>query len=307
MHSHVTSGGPMLNFIKGAIIGIALVIPGLSGSIFAVVVGLYDRLLDAVNHFRDDPKAHMRFLLPVGLGAVLGILLSTKAVLWITTSWPIPSYAFFVGLVIGIGPFIARKVRQVPFKWAYVGLVVLGFLAIYGLAKLGGTEPENMIALTKLNSLGDWGTMGFAGLFSVSLMAIPGISGSVMLMVIDQYGTIYNAVGEIGTAARLLLSGKTAEAGVALQSVALLVPFMIGAIIGLILIAKLMGYLLAHFEAQVYYAVIGIVIAAIVILIETGMVPYWQATSGLLDIGLAIVSVVIGVLATLFLDKPDAK
>ena len=46
----------MLNFVKGAIIGIALVIPGLSGSIFAVVVGLYDRLLNAVNHFRDDPK-----------------------------------------------------------------------------------------------------------------------------------------------------------------------------------------------------------------------------------------------------------
>ena len=71
----------MLNFVKGAIIGIALVIPGLSGSIFAVVVGLYDRLLNAVNHFRDDPKKNMRFLTPIGLGAVIGILLSTKAVL----------------------------------------------------------------------------------------------------------------------------------------------------------------------------------------------------------------------------------
>lgn len=63
----------MLNFVKGAIIGIALVIPGLSGSIFAVVVGLYDRLLNAVNHFRDDPKKNMRFLTPIGLGAVIGI------------------------------------------------------------------------------------------------------------------------------------------------------------------------------------------------------------------------------------------
>lgn len=51
----------MLNFVKGAIIGIALVIPGLSGSIFAVVVGLYDRLLNAVNHFRDDPKKYAVF------------------------------------------------------------------------------------------------------------------------------------------------------------------------------------------------------------------------------------------------------
>ncbi|MBF5067389.1 DUF368 domain-containing protein, partial [Salmonella enterica subsp. enterica serovar Istanbul] len=52
----------MLNFIKGAIIGIALVISGLSGSIFAVVVGLYDRLLQAVNHFRANPKKNLRFL-----------------------------------------------------------------------------------------------------------------------------------------------------------------------------------------------------------------------------------------------------
>ncbi|OAU90824.1 hypothetical protein PZ06_00580 [Lacticaseibacillus rhamnosus] len=62
----------MLNFIKGAIIGIALVIPGLSGSIFAVVVGLYDRLLNALNHFRANPRKNLRFLTPVGLGAIVG-------------------------------------------------------------------------------------------------------------------------------------------------------------------------------------------------------------------------------------------
>ncbi|KRM71561.1 membrane protein [Lacticaseibacillus brantae DSM 23927] len=294
----------MINFVKGIIIGLALVIPGLSGSIFAVVVGLYDKLLDAVNHFRQQPRASIRFLWPVALGAVIGILVSTKAVLALTTSFPIPSYGFFIGLVLGIGPFIIRKIQTIPFRWGYLLLSLIGFAAIYGLAKLGGTEPENMIALHALNSGGDWLTMGFAGVFSVSLMAIPGISGSVMLMVLDQYGTVYNAVSQLGTGVRALLQGDMTAFGHAMAAAALLVPFMLGAIIGLIAVAKLMGYLLKHYEALVYYAVIGIVLAAVVILIQTGLVPYWHG-SNLVTSFVVIASAVIGILATIFLDRPE--
>jgi len=294
----------LINFLKGIIIGLALVIPGLSGSIFAVVVGLYDKLLDAVNHFRQHPRASIRFLWPIGLGAIIGVLVSTKAILTLTTSFPIPSYGFFIGLVLGIGPFIYRKIRAVPFRWWYLLLSAFGFLAIYGLAKLGGTEPENMIALTALNSFDDWLTMGFAGIFSVSLMAIPGISGSVMLMVIDQYGTVYNAVSQLGTGLRALLSGNWQQFATAMSAGALLIPFMSGALVGLIAIAKLMGYLLNHFEGQVYYAVIGIVLAAVVILVQTGLIPYWPANT-ILTLGVVAVSVVVGILATIFLDKPE--
>jgi len=294
----------LINFVKGIIIGLALVIPGLSGSIFAVVVGLYDKLLDAVNHFRAQPRASIRFLWPIGLGAVIGILVSTKAVLALTTSFPIPSYGFFIGLVLGIGPFILRKVRTIPFRWWYLLLSVAGFVAIYGLAKLGGTNPENMIALHALNSGGDWLTMGFAGIFSASLMAIPGISGSVMLMVIDQYGTVYNAVSQLGTGARALLQGDMASFVQAMGTAALLIPFMIGAIVGLIAVAKLMGYLLKHFEALVYYAVIGIVLAAVVILIQTGLVPYWSGSAVVTTL-IVLISAIVGILATIFLDRPE--
>lgn len=297
----------MLNFIKGAIIGIALVIPGLSGSIFAVVVGLYDRLLQAVNHFRANPKKNLRFLAPIGLGAVVGILVSTKAVLVVTTHWPLPSYGFFIGLVLGIGPFIYRKLVLKPFTWWYLLLVAGGFAGIYGLAKLGGTQPENLTAIQRLSSVSDAGVMAFAGIFAVALMAIPGISGSVMLMVIDQYGTVYNAVSQLGDAARAFASGNWSAFNAAMGSVALLLPFMLGAIAGLIAVAKLMAYLLEHFETQVYYAVCGIVAAAVVILLETGIAPYWPATGMVIPALLVVVSLIIGVLATIFLDKPESN
>lgn len=297
----------MLNVLKGALIGIALVIPGLSGSIFAVVVGLYDRLLTAVNHFREAPKAHSRLLVPVGVGAVLGVLVSTRAVLAVTTAWPLPSYGFFIGLVLGIGPFVWRKVRQISFRAWYLILPIMGFMLIYGLAQLGGEQPENLVAIKALTSLQDAGTMAFAGVFAVALMAIPGISGSIMLMVIDQYGTVYNAVAALGPALRALASGNWKAFSLAMQTAALLVPFIIGAALGLLAIAKVMEALLKRFEAQVYYTVIGIVLAAVVILIQTGLQPYWPASGGLLAPTTVLISIVIGTLATLFLDRPAAK
>ncbi|MFD1441131.1 DUF368 domain-containing protein [Lacticaseibacillus hegangensis] len=297
----------MLNAIKGALIGIALVIPGLSGSIFAVVVGLYDRLLKAVNHFKEAPKQHAKLLVPVGLGAVVGVLLSTRAVLVLTNTWPLASYGFFIGLVLGIGPFVWRKLRQVTFRPWYLLLPVLGFAVIYGLAQVGGEKPENLIALTRLNGLGDGLTMAFAGVFAVALMAIPGISGSIMLMVINQYGTVYNAVAALGPSLSALLAGDWAKLAVRLQTVLLLVPFMMGAVVGLLIIAKIMEALLARYEGQVYYAVIGIVLAAVLILIQTGLQPYWPANGGLAAAATVLVSIVFGVLATMFLDRPAGK
>ncbi|WP_262314946.1 DUF368 domain-containing protein [Lacticaseibacillus parakribbianus] len=295
----------MRNLIKGAFIGIALVIPGLSGSIFAVVVGLYDRLLAALNHFREDPRRHLRLLIPVGLGAALGILLSTKAILAATAAWPLLAYAFFTGLVLGIAPFVWRKCRQVAFAPWHPLLAVAGFAVIYGLARLGEGDATTLIAIPTLRGAGDFFTMLWAGAFSVALMAIPGISGSIMLMVIDQYGTVYNAVGQLGTAARAAVAGDWAGFGQAAASVALLLPFALGAAVGLLAVARLMAWLLARFEALVYWAVSGIVCAAVVILVQTGIAPawppYWLAAA--LQCGVAGA---LGIVATMFLDRPDA-
>ncbi|MBS5391236.1 MAG: DUF368 domain-containing protein, partial [Lacticaseibacillus rhamnosus] len=86
----------------------------------------------------------------------------------------------------------------------------------------------------------------------------------------------------------------------------ILLPLMVVSLIGLIAIAKLMGYLLEHFEVEVYYAVCGIVAAAVVILIETGIAPYWPTTGMLAAVLAVLVSLTIGVLATVFLDKPES-
>ncbi|MDR0287801.1 MAG: DUF368 domain-containing protein, partial [Clostridiales bacterium] len=88
----------IIHFFKGIFIGLAVVIPGLSGSIFAVAVGLYEKMLEAVNNLRKSPKESILFLLPIVLGAVVGILASTKFILWVCENYPRQSYIFFIGL-----------------------------------------------------------------------------------------------------------------------------------------------------------------------------------------------------------------
>ncbi|WP_057819633.1 DUF368 domain-containing protein [Schleiferilactobacillus perolens] len=300
----------LMNIIKGFLIGIALVVPGLSGSIFAVVVGVYEPLLASINHFRSNPRQNLRLLVPIAIGVVIGILASTKLVLYLTEIYPILAYAFFTGLVLGVIPFVWKKMRQIPFKPVYVLLPLAGFSIIWLLAQLGESASTATVAIRQVNGFPDIAMLLFAGLFSVSLMAIPGISGSIMLMVINQYGTVYHAVSQLTDAAGLLLRGDNAGWGMISQGLLILLPFMIGAAIGLVLIAKLMEWLLKHFPAQVYFAVLGVVAAAIVILLDTGVLPPFATlptNQWLIQIILAIVLTILGILSALFFDKPEEK
>ncbi|ERL65450.1 DUF368 domain-containing protein [Schleiferilactobacillus shenzhenensis] len=298
----------LMNIVKGFLIGIALVVPGLSGSIFAVVVGVYEPLLTSVNHFRSDVRRHTRFLAPIALGVVLGILASTKLVLYLTEAFPILAYAFFTGLVLGVVPFVVKKMRQIRFNPLYLLLSAGGFIVIWLLSQMGEPASTTTIAIRQVSSVGDVGMLLFAGLFSVSLMAIPGISGSIMLMVINQYGTVYHAVSQLTDAAGLLLRGNGQGWAMIGQGLLVLAPFIVGAAVGLILIAKLMEWLLKLFPAQVYYTVFGVVLAATAILLQTGIFPPFANLAGsqlALQIGLASVLTVFGILSALFFDKPE--
>ncbi|MDR2656168.1 MAG: DUF368 domain-containing protein [Oscillospiraceae bacterium] len=299
----------IFNMIKGFFIGIALVLPGLSGSIFAVVVGLYDKILSSISNFRRETKKSAAFLWPIALGCVAGILASTKAVLWICEKYPVPSYMFFVGLVIGSFPMIYRKIRSIKFKPQYILISVAAFTAMLVLSGLvEGPESSNLsVAIPELTNARDFFTLLLAGLFTTSLMAIPGVSGSVMLMVINQYGTVYNAVGKITDLAGAVFSGSGERAADLGRSVVLLVPFLAGAAIGMVFVAKLLTMLLTRFEGLVYYAVGGIVLATVITLELDGVVPRAMEADFLPQFLIGIVFVFAGYIATIVFDKQEDK
>jgi len=292
----------IINTFKGIFIGIALVVPGLSGSILALVMGLYEGIINAVSNFNKDIKKNALFLAPIGLGAIIGILASARIVLWLCQEYPLQSYLFFTGLVLGAYPLIFRKMKKTTFKPSYVLFTALGFAFMFIVSHIMDTGMERShIAIETLSSASDFGTVFAAGAISMSFMMIPGVSGSVMLMLLGQYGTVYNAVGMVIDLARYVLSGNFEAAAYVFMTVLLVVPFGLGALIGVIFIAKILSFLLVQWEGQVYYAVLGLVSSAVFLLVEeSGLL---QGYEGPLPIVTGIVLLGIGVLCTLFLDK----
>ena len=290
------------NTIKGIFIGIALVVPGLSGSILALVMGLYEGIINAVSDFRKDIRKNIIFLTPIGLGAVIGILASARVVLWLCQEYPLQAYLFFTGLVIGAYPLIFRKMKKTTFKPPYVLYTALGFAFMFIVSHVMDTGMERShIAVETLSSASEFGTVFAAGAISMSFMMIPGVSGRVMLMLLGQYGTVYNAVGTVVDLIRHILSGNFEAASYVFMTVLLVVPFALGALIGVIFIAKILSFLLSKWEGQVYYAVLGLVSSAVFLLVEeSGLL---QAYEGLIPIATAVILLIIGVLCTLFLDK----
>jgi len=303
----------IINGLKGIFIGIALVIPGLSGSIFAVVVGLYDKLLLAVSNFRKDMKKSTLFLLPIALGCGIGILASTKAVLWLCETFRLQSYSFFIGLVLGSLPLVLKKIQKGKFDWRGAVIAIVAFIAIVFVGSLTGTEDGNAAAkMTAITSIFDFLELFVLGVVICALMMVPGVSGSVLLMLTGKYETIYNSVGCAGDMVRSLIAGRTDEAYVLFQNVLVVVPFLIGALVGLALVAKLMTFLLRRFESLVYCGVLGLVSGAAVSLFSSNVLPsaVLQA-NGNVNIAMTalwlIVFAVIGYLCTTLLDTKDPK
>lgn len=255
----------MMIFIKAILVGIAAVVPGLSASVFAVVAGIYDDLIFSVNNLKSDFKNQIKFLLPFAVGGLIGVLISTKIILDLCLKFPLFSYAFFIGLVLGSVPFVLKKIGKADFLT--VILAVVGFAFIYIISSISKTGSEDYVAIEQIRSFGDVATVFAAGAFSVSMMTIPGVSGSVLLMVINQYGTIYNAVSKISVSLLALLKGQPLD----YAPVFIILPFGVGAVIGFVLIAKLLFIILKKYSERLYSAVIGIVAAAAVTLFIDGV------------------------------------
>ncbi|MCL1934802.1 MAG: DUF368 domain-containing protein [Defluviitaleaceae bacterium] len=299
----------MLNAIKGFFIGIAMVIPGLSGSVFAIVLGVYEDMLFAVSDISKNFLKNFKYLFPIGIGIVLGIFLSVDIVLRITQRWSAFSFLFFAGLVAGSIPLVTKKIKTTNFKLKYLVGLILSFAFVYFITISSGASSEH-ISLYRINNMMDFLTVTFIGLVGVSLMALPGVSGSVILIMLGHFGTVYNSANELTIFISNFTRGNMELAVESLYTVFILVPFGIGALIGIISISKFITYILNKFEVAVYYCILGALISTIVVLIYIGVLQD-ISTTNLIELSLFLLSGLfwffIGFLCTVFLDKKEDK
>ena len=241
-------------FFKGFIMGIANIIPGVSGGTLAIILGIYERLLEAISHFFKNFKDNIKFLIPVFLGIGISLITMSNVIDYSYKHFPLPTTVFFVGLVLGGIPLLVNKTKKEKNKNRIVN--VIAFICTFSLVlvmafadKLFGTSKE--VVLSNMN-LWEYIKILLVGCLSSATMIIPGVSGSLVLMLIGYYYPVITLIKELTHFNNIISNGI------------ILGVFGIGIVVGLVLVAKLLEYLFKKHAKATYCGVLGFIIASVI-------------------------------------------
>lgn len=254
------------NILKGMVIGIANIIPGVSGGTMAVSMGIYDKLIHCLTHLFKELKESIKFLLPVLIGAAVALVGLSFIITPAFEYFPLQTNCLFVGLIVGGLPAVWTKVKGKGLKASYVIPFLIFFVLVVGMAAIGETEGA---AADLSLSAGSVIKLFLVGILASATMVIPGVSGSMILLLIGYYNPI---VATIKSFVEALVAFDMA--GI-LQGCGVLIPMGIGIVVGIFAIAKMIEFIFEKFPMQAYWAIIGLIVAspiAIFLLGEMGAI-----------------------------------
>lgn len=248
----------MKNFImlliKGIFVGVANIIPGVSGGTIAVVLGIFDRLIDAINNFYKDLKKYFIFLIPIGLGMVFGIVGFSTVIDFTLTNYSLPTTLFFIGLVVGSIPLIYKKATEKSFKPIYVVPTIIACLIVVLFSVLSPDEARQTGAVDMLMMI----KLFFGGIIAAAAMVIPGISGSFMMVLMGLYSTVLHTIAGIKDYLR-----SPADIQLLIGLLSVLIPLGIGVVIGILLISKVIAILMKKYYSITYFSIFGLMLGSI--------------------------------------------
>ncbi len=241
--------------LKGIVIGIANIIPGVSGGTMAVSLGIYDKLIHAITHIVKEFKESVKTLFPILLGAVLGIGALSFVINFLFKVYPVQTNFLFIGLILGGLPIILNLLKSTGKKVNVGnGIAFLAFFAlVVGMAAVGEAEGSaadvsfNLINVIKLF---------LVGVIASATMIIPGVSGSMVLMILGYYTTI------VETITLFIKAALSFDINGMMQGVSILFPFGIGVLVGIGVIAKIIEIIFIKAPNYAYCAILGLVIAS---------------------------------------------
>ncbi|WP_144937299.1 DUF368 domain-containing protein [Paenibacillus sp. 32O-W] len=267
------------NIYRGLLMGISDLIPGVSGGTIAVVLGIYDRLLEAISgFFSRDWKRHIGFLIPLAAGMGTALLLLSRLIKYLLEHHYQPTQFFFIGLIIGVLPFIFRQSEaKRHFKLRHVIVLILAAALLASMAFIQTDKSAEPITnLTLLTVAG----LFFSGWLASMAMLLPGISGSFILLVLGVYSTAIHALSELNLPLIAIIGS--------------------GVIVGFIVSSKGIRYLLSEFPHMTYAVIIGLILGSIVVVFP-------GFTSDMATLGISAITLVAGlVVALLFGSKTRA-
>ena len=238
----------LIEILKGAMIGIANIIPGLSGGTLAVVMNIYDKLINALSDMFKSPIKAIKSVWIYLVGVCLGIVFGVFAITFLLENFEVPTTSLFVGLIVGAIPLLLKQINEKKITKSNIiiclamALVVISlpFLSMLGL----NSSVENPIVYFLL------------GAISAGTMVVPGVSGSMVLMTLGYYDKVMELIK--GT----ISAGVSFEFDIVIANLIHIIPFGIGVVLGIVLIAKFIKWLFEKHKQLTIFAILGLVIAS---------------------------------------------
>jgi len=257
------------SILKGVVIGIANIVPGVSGGTMMVSMGIYDKLIHCITHLFSEFKKSVAFLFPIAVGMLLAIVGSSFVLEEMFARIPIQTNLLFVGLILGGLPAIWKNVKGKSIKIGHIIAAVAFFALVAGMAAFGGKEGTDAdLSFSVANVL----ILFAVGVITSATMVIPGVSGSMVLMLMGFYEPVLASITDFVTAlVHLDMNGILAGCGV-------LIPFGIGVVAGIFGIAKLVEIVFEKFPLYAYWAIIGLIVASPVAILLMNLAAFSQIT-----------------------------
>lgn len=265
------------NIYRGIVMGASDIVPGVSGGTIAVLLGIYDRLIAAINGvFSREWKAHLSFLVPLGIGVIIAIFSLSRLIDWLLIHHNGPTFFFFLGLIIGVLPLLFHEAgAKASFNRKHILVLIIGFVLIGSLFFF--QDPSQGSIITD-RSLPIYILLFFSGFMGSAAMILPGISGSFILLLIGVYATVINGIWSLKFDV-ILITGA-------------------GIFVGMVTMSKVINYLLVNYRTGTFAAIIGMVIGSTLVIF-----PGWPGnTSGLI---ISVVTFAIGLGAAYVLGKVE--
>lgn len=234
------------NVLYGMIIGLANIIPGVSGGTMAVVLNVFDRLISSISNIRKSFKKNAIFLLGIGIGAGLAILLFSKGISFLLDNHYMVTNFFFVGVILGSIPLVYKKATFDIFKpqhiiWGVITLILM-LITVY---VVPSADSQNIVTVLTL--------FQFVKLFIITAisaicMIIPGISGSFVMLLFGTYETVTVAISDL--------------------NLLILLPVALGAATGILVGSKIIDGLLKRYPQATYFSILGFMIGSIPAIVD---------------------------------------
>ena len=228
----------VVNVLKGIVIGVANAIPGVSGGTMMVIMKVFDRLLGAVSFNLKKLKENFWFLLTIVIGMGIGVILSSKVLSICFEQFYVQTQFFFMGVVLGSLPMIYKEATKEK-KLTPVHLIpfAIGVAVIIGVSLISSSMGANTVRTTL--DVSTFIYLVIVSIIAAAAMIMPGLSGSLVLLILGGYQTAIQAVDEM--------------------NIPILIPIAIGVIIGIVDCAKLITLCLKKWQRGTYSVILGLI------------------------------------------------